>query len=147
MRVFNIYTIHVTQTLLMTAEADKLWLEIRGRYVTVLNLIRREDIMEFYIQIRSTSAGPFRMADPNAAHIINSLYDNAVGAEHRILDNLILISLIAFHDPVVDKFIRAPNQTTIESKMQIGHMREQTYKILRAYNLGYLACQNMVHCV
>jgi len=143
---YNSYSNHTHRTMTAitktaitkTTEADDLWLAIRVNYAMVLRSMQKPKMNEFYTTRFAGAYGGATYIDTNAERVICSLHDNAINVEHSVLSHKILSSLIAFHDPVVDRYIRAPSKTSIEIKMQYGILREQTYKILDAYNLSYL---------
>jgi hypothetical protein len=63
------------------------------------------------------------------------LHDCACSAECSELNMRILESIVAFHDPIIDNYLKAPNRVSIEARVGIGRMRTKTAKILEAHYL------------
>jgi hypothetical protein len=117
----------------MDPEASALWAKIRNEYARMLYSIPRASMYDFFTPRIPNVHGS--SVDRHAKDVIDKIHNNAGGMDTSELCSWVLTALLAFHDPIVDSYVMAPNTTTTDGKMLIGRLRSQTGEILRAHYL------------
>ena len=105
-------------------------------------------IRDTFVTGRTDSGDSDASIEPKVMRIISCLYGQPSDIFSRSelndfnltgeLNDSVLESLLAFHNPIITTYIRDGLMPNIKTRMRIGRMLDQTKKILEVCSLSYL---------